>query len=685
MAGRNQHIIPQHYQRPFKKSGAKDHIWLYRRNLPEPKVVPISNAAAQRDFYSKPEKDGEISLDDLITEYEQNLSEKVRELREFQPGEVLPADVVAEVITHLVVRSSFLRGVVEDGVLAMANGVQSIANGMIDGEEISLPSHRTPSQFIGLAMEELRRRGMLELTNVDPNTVCKLLYFGVREEGADLLATAQPNLNWFLEELAHGSKDLGHSTQTKVLRDELAPAKRREVMREFHWRVQSGPEEGAILPDCVAIAFDGETWSSELLAEFDKTTIVVFPLTPSKLAVGVRNRRTTLDSSSFNENAANAAHTFFLASNRHDGLDSAHKSFGSQVRGQMDELTSDAIRKTVNELLAVEPNQADHSELGAGKAWVAEGDLPWSFRLSLYDFGDEEYARRLADRVTKVTGNYSKSVPLAGLEEIIFAVDYSAAIRSVDRGFVPSQDVSTVEAETYVGAAMPLTVLRDGKAKTVGVLRETVAEALLSSEQDVAADGEQCLTHILAHASYSNLIRNKFPSQILRPVGDRYEGHIHLHVQDVFSTYFCASQAAWTEPFLTMYQSMLLNALTVASERISALRADYRSHSDMDKLWPESARLVGELMQGTARYLGCVRCRGEASMDFEVLEQFRAHGLEKWINLFQADLQNFDERLEDWNRFEELFFVNRHFERLCFQFGLLPEPSDEADAYVHVN
>lgn len=685
MAGRNQHIIPQHYQRPFKKTGSKDQIWLYRKNVPEPKTVPIAKAAAQRDFYSKPQDNGVPTLDDLITDYEQHLSATVRHLRSFQPGEELPTHQVAEVVTHLTVRSSYLRGVVEDGALAMASGVQSIADGVVNGVPISLPSHRVPHQFSELTLEELRKRGLLDLTSVDHDTICKLLYFGVREEGPELLASARSNLTLFLNELTSGSKDLGKSTQTKVLSDALAPMQRREGLEKLHWSVQPGPEDGAILPDCVAISYDGSEWSAQFLTSIDEAEVVVLPLTPQTLAVGVKDSKVPIHLSSFNENAAAAAHTFFLSANRLPAFEAVNQLLGAKVRSQLDGLVSSGVLETVHEFLAVAPSTSDHQERGAGKSWVSEDDLPWCFKLSIDGFGDEDFAQQLGKQISSIIEDFSKMVPVAGIAELVFATDYSKAIRSVDCGFSPSQNPSSTETEEYVGTAIPLTVLRDGEAKTTAVFRSWVAEALVSDDEAAKSDATHCIVHILAHAAYQNLMRNKFPSQILRPVSDRYEGHLLSHTQDSFSSYFCASHASRANEFSEMYRKMLHESLTQAADRIVVLKTQYLEDEDMNALWPESAMLIGNLMNACARYFGCMRCREKQHLDEQTASLLNDHDLEKWAQLFQRDLNAFDEGLENWDHFEELFFLNRHFERLCFQFGLLPAPSGDADAYIHVN
>ena len=76
MAGRKQHFIPQHYQRPFAIKGSDERIWTYRKGKSKPIPTSIADTAAQRDFYSEPSTGDIPTLDDLITVYEQRRRRK---------------------------------------------------------------------------------------------------------------------------------------------------------------------------------------------------------------------------------------------------------------------------------------------------------------------------------------------------------------------------------------------------------------------------------------------------------------------------------------------------------------------------------------------------------------------------------------------------------------------------------
>jgi hypothetical protein len=64
MAGRKQHFIPIHFLKEFVTPDGRDKLWMFRRGLPNPVAVSRDDAAATRDFYSKPALTDAPTLDD---------------------------------------------------------------------------------------------------------------------------------------------------------------------------------------------------------------------------------------------------------------------------------------------------------------------------------------------------------------------------------------------------------------------------------------------------------------------------------------------------------------------------------------------------------------------------------------------------------------------------------------------
>lgn len=107
MAGNRQHIIPRFLLKGFvgREKGGKLYTWVYPKNKP-PSEANIRRVGVERHFYGK---QGEMSVDDDITEFEGKYALLLDELRQ-SPGEIEIFDTrVPNLVTHLVTRTKHFR------------------------------------------------------------------------------------------------------------------------------------------------------------------------------------------------------------------------------------------------------------------------------------------------------------------------------------------------------------------------------------------------------------------------------------------------------------------------------------------------------------------------------------------------------------------------------------------------
>ncbi|MCY3674798.1 MAG: DUF4238 domain-containing protein [Paracoccaceae bacterium] len=689
MAGRKQHFIPQHFQKPFAIKGSKERIWTYRKGNPKPIPTSISDTAAQRDFYSQPSMENVPTLDELITRYEQVLHPKVDELRRLVIGDDIPASEVAELVTHLAMRSSYMRDMVKDAASSMAEAIQAVKSGKVNGQKINFPKHYVPLAIENQIIEEFEKRKLMELTPVSGQTVAKLLYFGLREGVDDLLTDAARGIfDYFVEELKRESSSISSNAQTTILTDSLAPETRVKRLSELKWTVVEGPDGGAILPDCTSVVFDGEKWTSLFLAGIDEIVAVALPLTPDRIALGLVGGASKIDVTDFNTIAADASHTFFLSSSCKPELEQALPKLGRKVRSQLSEMSVSAMTETVEGFLAREPDSTpSNGEQDATQISWTSGDQTNLFSMSVtfFDFGDEAFCKRVADMLTSIITSFAKYLPVSGLSGFVFAHDYKAALNSIERGFEVSSEILPIEDGYQIGVGMPLTILEDGEFKTKAVLRSIVAVDLVSEDDEIRSEAIGTIEHMLASAALTRLMANKFPDKILNRIDDEYEGMLFNYTGGVFDEYFRASISCFSEKQLKLYEELAHENLFAILVQMPKLRREYKRHRDMARLFPKTSVLIQNFMIAMARLLGTMKCQNVELAEGSVLERLLSeNGLLSWYTLFRNDLMSFEEGLETWAQFEEIFFVNRHYERLAFQFRLIPEPMDNG-IYVHVD
>jgi len=112
VSGRKQHYIPRCLLKGFEtpSRGKTVKVYVFKKGQ-RPFVSPIEDVAAQRHFYSELSNDGSLTLDDRITQYEDELGKMLIRLREAPFGSTIDGPIAAEVITHLTIRGAHLRDV----------------------------------------------------------------------------------------------------------------------------------------------------------------------------------------------------------------------------------------------------------------------------------------------------------------------------------------------------------------------------------------------------------------------------------------------------------------------------------------------------------------------------------------------------------------------------------------------
>jgi len=658
---------------------------MYRKGKKEPIVASISDTAAQRDFYSKPSTDGTPVLDDLITDYEQTQHLRVDELRKLEIGDDIPTGEIAELVTHLAIRTSHIRGVFKDALTSTIEKIfQLTLSGEINGQKISFPKHRVPPAIETSFVEELEKLDVMEQIPFTSHTLAKLLYFAFRENPDEPLELAKIMMEYLIEELTDKSANIIHQSHTSALTSSLAPELRVKMLSELKWTVVAGPKGGAILPDCTSVAFDGEKWMALILVE--KIKALVLPLTPERMALGISADTSEVDLSEFNKFAAHASHMFFLSSSRNLELEDLLPKLGVQVFAQVSNMISLTMMKAVEGFISRSSSRMlNEREYNAAQiSWTTCNTAnQLSIPVTFYDFENDTFLRATADVLTSIIASFAKDFPVSGLAGFVFANDYKSALNSIDRGFDAAAEISPIEDDKLLSVGMPLIILEEGEVKTKVVLRSIVADGLFSEDEEIRSEFIGIIWHMLARAALTRLMTKKFPDQT---PDDEYEKMLFSYTDSAFADYFCASISCLSKQMLGLYENLAHESLVAVLDRIPVLHRDYQSHGEMERLFPESASLLGNFLMVMARLAGTMQCQGvELVEDAKLACLLRESELFKWYKLFRSDLESFKVGLEAWVQFKELLFVNRHFERLAAQFGLIPEPTDlSGAAYVHV-
>ncbi len=684
MAGRKQHFIPRHFLKSFVITDGSDKLWMYRRGLKKPVPVSRDDAAATRDFYSKPSLDGSPTLDDLITDYETHLQFLVDKLRGADFSTQVSSSDASEVVAHLTMRAAYLRELIGVGASEMASAIDTLINNpteLLDG--IRLLKHRVPSEFAAMATEEFEKRGFHLLTNISTKAIVRLLYFGIREDFDLLHANAIEQFADWVTVFEQSFTGMGQSAHTKILQDQLVPMERKRQLEALTWQVVKIAENDAPLADCVAIAKDENGWGPYLLASPKSTVCVILPLAPSMVIVGSGQQDWAEQAQQYTRHAIESCFSFYLSDRYEEKTETDLRKLGGKARKAVSGLTSSAIRGAMENFVG---EASDDGHETRSEATVAEGSQDFSYSVSFKDFADQEYAQKVADAVNEVVLAYAANCDVRSLDGITFAVDYDKAIAELDRGDGQAGVERSSTGENANGVALPILVHRDDARKTHLIMKAYLAEDFVSEIVDHKDAAVSLLLNCLGTVTFNSIVSNKFPDTVRSAQKDEYEVWLAQYNDTLLSSYFSISTTIPTVDMLSFYSDLAVDQLEVMIALTREAGLAYELDEDHEKLFQCCASSVSSFLTAITRVVAAqARFVGPKNPETVLLTRLSQVELLKWADLFAADMSMFIEQIDDWREFGETYFINRHFERLLFEVGVFPDQLEDGSLYIHTS
>lgn len=684
MAGRKQHFIPRHFLKSFVINDGNDKLWMYRRGLPKPVPVARDDAAATRDFYSKPSTDGSPTLDDLITDYETRLQFLVDKLRDTDFATEVNSSEVGEVVAHLTMRAAYLRELVGMGASEMAKAIDTLINNPAELlEGVKLLKHRVPREFAALATEQFEKRGLHLQTNISTKAIVRLLYHAVREDFDIMHANAIEQFSDWMAAFEYNFTGMGQSVHTRVLQDQLVPSERKKQLEALTWQVIECPNNDAPIADCVAIAKDEDGWGPYILATPKSTVCVVLPLSPSKVVVGSTQQDWTEQAHQYTRHAVKSCFSFYLSDQLQEKTADDLSVLGQSARESVSNLTSSAVREAVDSFVG----ESDEGERATRqKVTGAEISTNFSYSVSLKDFADQEFAQKVASAVHDVVAVYAGTCPVNGLDGLTFAVDYQSAILELDRGNGRTLKKDGSAGQNPNGVALPIMVQRQDAVKTHLVLRAYLAEDLVSELAENKDAATSLLLNCLGTVTFNTIVYEKFPDTVLSPHEDEYEGWLAQYNETLPASFLSITTTVPTTEMMVFYSELAVNQLEAMIKQTQEASSAYEVSSDHIKFFECCAQAVSSFLTAITRLFAAqVRFIGPENPQTVLRARLSQLELQKWANLFAADMSAFIDQIDDWKRYEEVYFLNRHFERLLFEVGVFPDQLEDSSLYIHTS
>ena len=229
-------------------------------------------------------------------------------------------------------------------------------------------------------------------------------------------------------------------------------------------------------------------------------------------------------------------------------------------------------------------------------------------------------------------------------------------------------------------------VMRDGIAKAHIVMCGNIAHCLISDKESEWRLGYHTVIGQLANAASLQIIEEALPGISGSKLGDDYAAFLYPYVDVAWDGYFSARVSATFYPEAEEgYCELLISALDTAKTDILSARYDYRFHGDLDRLLGIVFPRIRNVLHFAGRLLGHYDGLGKELLENQQLaRKLEEMGLVNWFVLFDSELSELASRRGRWASFDEFLHLNRHVERLLWQFGFIPWKTDEGQLRVEV-
>ncbi|MCP2515544.1 DUF4238 domain-containing protein [Achromobacter mucicolens] len=674
MSGRIQHHIPQSFQRGFLICAKSKQTYVYR--VDKHYVSNIDRIAAQRDFYSKPSSDGRKTLDDIITSYEDRLGHLLGTLRAIEMGAAADASMAAEVIAHLTPRGNSVRRMFGSGAMNLMVGVSEI---FADKETIvsllglgEAAPNITWNEHIASALDKEEKltqaiRLFLSQTKIPKASLDRMIFMFAKE---NMLGDTNPIPDQFQQAFSgmfSRIDEIVSDSHKKLLNNGLIAEPRKQDLEEFTWNICPAPEDGAIMPDCIALGLDEEEGGFLPYIMTSTASVVVMPLTSRKLLVGVRAGSTVPDLSSFNHEASECSDEIFIAaSSAHVDLS---EKIGKRWKGKMDSVVQEAL----SSLLAHRNPQS--------KTIPALAPTPFSgYQLTFIGWSTEEDVSHISGAVQSLVEKLRQWLDLTHLDGITFTSDFGKTLTDTERGFGANTNPEGIPDYIAQGAAA-LLVLQDGKLKVRIVLNKEYAMSLVGEEMQDAGVTLHLLVAGLSLAHTVNQFESRLPGFLMEPVTEnQHDAVLHCAMRKALRAYRYAYDSAGfgvEDLFEQEFSRYLTQTVDLTYARIAKAKEEHAIDRDHPKLFNTAHAAVTDTLIASARLIGHLDGMGKAPLptpETSAGAAIAARQLTGWVNAFAYDLLQFWKR-ESWTR-EDLYGLNIHVERLLWPCGIFLYPAD---------
>ena len=694
MAGIYQHHIPQSLLRGFRIPGGskkKSKVWFYESGRAA-RLELVKEIGGEPFFYSELPTGDAKTLDDKITDYETLVDRYLRTLKESAAGQAVDSRQASEIVAHLTIRNAHLRQIFSLGLESIYGGSANLFGNEATLRPILGVDDKIPSDKLREVVDQqIAQNPVLGSGRVPARVLYQIAQMALQENFNRFFSDQMPHLLAMFSQFASDAPRLARQAHNQALEAVGVPDGRVQLLEMLDWSVQSASDTSFILPDCVALGFDNkDSFQSLMGAGLKDVEAVLMPLSSTKMLLGLRQGASVPELRQFNRAAAASSNSFFVAAIECDEFKGLQKTIATSTSHFMEETMGAVFDQFTKERgLPVEQGKPTTEEVtleSEVEVPAAPASAAPNYTVHFRDCADQETAERIAASLNSVMREFVRLMPLDRLDGVTFAYDYAGALRELDRGFTASAPLQATNEDYGVGIAMAPLVAREGIPKTHIVMRGEIAHWLIDQDDTNWRFALHTVVQQLAHAAYVQILDETLPGVLLSRISDPYAAFLYPCIESAWEGYFtCRASATFKPDAGNGYVELLISALKRAQTDIGTAKQTYQFDKDMDRLMSIVLPRINDILRFSGSVLGHSDGLSQSfSQNQAIVEEFQKTGLLNWLTLFGSELSDLWSRSGNWTSFDEFLNLNRHVERLFWQFGLIPWKMDDNRIWVEV-
>lgn len=322
MAAIRQHILPRFLLKGFASriQGKEIYTWVYKQEQ-EPFETNIINIGVEKYFYGG---DGELSVDDEITDFEGNYAPLIDELRSYKGTKEISHHRIPNLIAHLMIRTKHIREsfresteFLTDKILEYFSDFNNIKAAMLSKPEM---------------IRDYMEKGFKDHPILKPyeNLIWPLLpklFIRLLDNNKDEMEKLSKLYFETIKKIAPKALKEGH---IKGLSQSLTPELRVEDYKRLQWFLYNTCEL-IILGDtgCLFEIKDKIRFKS-INMDRDKIINIFLPISERQIIIGTSHPTIPdIEINVINENIAKCSREFFICSKKYQHLTSLHSLIGN--------------------------------------------------------------------------------------------------------------------------------------------------------------------------------------------------------------------------------------------------------------------------------------------------------------------------------------------------------------------